>query len=199
MAEKLILASASHHRKKMLEAAGVPVDAIASAIDERAIEQALGPEARDGELLATVLAEAKAVDVSERNPDIPVIGCDQTLTLEGDIFHKPKDMEEARRNLLRLSGRTHQLNSAIALVTNGETVWRHTGIARLTMRRFDAAYVGRYLARVGDAALNSVGVYQIEGEGINLFEKIDGDFFTIVGLPLLPLLTELRIRNVIDG
>lgn len=183
----------------MLKAAGLAIETIASAVDERAVEQALGPEAEDGELLAAVLAEAKAADVSEHHSDALVIGCDQTLTLSGEIFHKPKNMEEARRNLLRLSGHTHQLNSAVAIVSNGDTIWRHTGIARLTMRDFDAAYVGRYLARVGDAVLRSVGVYQIEGEGINLFEKIDGDFFTIVGLPLLPLLAELRSRSIIDG
>lgn len=195
----LILASASPHRKAMLTAAGLDVAAIASQIDERAVEQALGEEAGDGEILAAILAEAKASDVSSRYPGALVIGCDQTLTLDGEIFHKPADMDEARANLLRLAGRTHQLNSAIALAIDGKTVWRHTSIARMAMRPFDAAYAGRYLARVGVTALTSVGAYQIEGEGVQLFEAVDGDFFTIVGLPLLPLLAELRKRGAIDG
>ncbi len=199
MTGKIILASASMHRKTMLEAVGVNVDTVPSSIDERAVEQALGTEARDGEVLATVLAEAKAVDVSERFPDTPVIGCDQTLTLDGNIFHKAADMDEARRNLLHLAGRTHHLNSAVSLALAGKTQWRHTSIARMTMRNFDAAYAGRYLANAGNAVLTSVGVYQIEGLGINLFERVEGDFFAIVGLPLLPLLAELRNRGHIDG
>lgn len=199
MAQDLILASASSHRLQMLKAAGLSVEAIPAKIDERAVELALGSEASDGEIVAAVLAEAKASDVSGYNTDRAVIGCDQTLTLEGEIFHKPANMEEARRSLLRLAGKTHQLNSAIALVLNGATLWRYTGVARLKMRAFDAAYAGRYLARAGEAVLGSVGAYQIEGEGVNLFDAIEGDFFTIVGLPLLPLLAELRERNLIDG
>ena len=101
-------------------------------------------------------------------------------------------MEAARRHLLNLSGKTHQLNSAVALVRDGETLWSHVAVARLTMRALEPAFIGRYLARVGDKALSSVGAYQIEGEGIQLFEKIEGDYFTIVGLPLLPLLAALR-------
>jgi septum formation protein len=108
-------------------------------------------------------------------------------------------MEAARRQLLRLSGRTHQLSSAVVLVRGGETLWRHLAVAHMTMRRLDPAYIGRYLSRVGDAALSSVGCYQIEGEGIRLFEKIEGDFFAIVGLPLLPLLAALRQERAIDG
>ncbi len=199
MPQPIVLASASPHRKTMLEAAGLRIDAVASSIDERAVEQALGKEANDGEILAGVLAEAKAVDVSQSQHEALVIGCDQTLTLEGEIFHKPVDMSEARRNLVRLSGRTHQLNSSVVLALNGQTVWRHTGVARMTMRKLEAGYIGRYLAAAGEAVLGSVGVYQIEGHGVNLFEKIEGDFFTIVGLPLLPLLAELRNRGAIDG
>ena len=112
---------------------------------------------------------------------------------------KPQDMEAARRHLLKLSGKTHQLNSAAVLARNGETIWRHVGVARLTMRQLDPGFVGRHLARVGPVALNSVGAYQIEGEGIQLFEKVEGDHFTIVGLPLMPLLKELRELGAIDG
>ena len=138
--------------------------------------------------VALVLAEAKALDVSERNPGALVLGCDQTLSLGDELFHKPADMEGARRHLLALSGKTHQLNSAAVLARDGEALWRHVGIASLTMRKLDPAFIGRHLARVGDKALASVGAYQIEGEGIQLFEKIEGDYFTIVGLPLLPVL-----------
>jgi septum formation protein len=108
-------------------------------------------------------------------------------------------MEAARRQLLKLSGKTHQLSSAAVIARQGEVVWRHVAVAHMTMRRLDPAHVGRYLSKVGEAALSSVGCYQIEGEGIQLFEKIEGDFFTIVGLPLLPLLAELRKRGAIDG
>jgi septum formation protein len=149
--------------------------------------------------VAAILAEAKAMEVSERRPGALVLGCDQTLSLGDRLFHKPADMEGARRHLLALSGMTHQLNSAAVLVRNGEVLWRHVGIANLTMRQLDPAFIGRHLARVGDKALSSVGAYQIEGEGIQLFEKVEGDHFTIVGLPLLPLLAELRRLGAIDG
>ncbi len=137
--------------------------------------------------------------MSEKNPGAVVIGCDQTLSLGDEIFHKPADMEAARRQLLKFSGKTHQLNSAVVLVKDGKTLWRHVSIARMTMRDLDPGFVGRYLGRVGDIALSSVGAYQVEGPGIQLFEKIEGDYFTIVGLPLLPLLAELRKEKLIDG
>ncbi|HEY6631441.1 MAG TPA: Maf-like protein [Rhizobiaceae bacterium] len=199
MTERIVLASGSPFRKALLEAAGVDIDVMPATIDERVVEKTLEDTGASPEDVAQVLAEAKAVDISEKNPGRLVLGCDQTLSLGDELFHKPKDMEGARRHLLKLSGQTHQLNSAAVLVRNGETIWRHVGIARLTMRRLEPAFVGRHLARVGPMALNSVGAYQIEGEGIQLFEKIEGDHFTIVGLPLLPLLKELRDLGVIDG
>ncbi len=128
-----------------------------------------------------------------------MIGSDQTLSLEGEILHKPADMEAARRRLLQLSGKTHLLHSAVVIAKDGETLWRDVGVARMTMRPLDPAFVGRHLARVGDKALTSVGAYQVEGEGIQLFQEIDGDFFTIVGLPLLALLAALRDLGAIDG
>lgn len=195
----LILASASPFRRRLLTDAGLAFDTDRAGIDERAVEAALGDAASDGETVAAVLAQAKAEEVSGRHPQALVIGADQTLAIEGEILHKPADMEAARRTLLRLSGRTHQLHSALALAEAGETVWSHTETVSLTMRQFDPGFVGRYLARVGDRALESVGAYQIEGEGIQLFERIDGDFFAIIGLPLLPLLKELRNRGAIDG
>ena len=194
-----MLASGSPFRKAMLEAAGVDIDVVPAKIDERSVEKTLEGTGASPEDVAQVLAEAKALDVSERSPGRLVLGCDQTLSLGEELFHKPADMEGARRHLLKLSGKTHQLNSAAVLARNGEALWRDVGIARLTMRKLEPAFIGRHLARVGPMALNSVGAYQIEGEGVQLFEKIDGDYFTIVGLPLLAVLRELRAMGAIDG
>ncbi|MCA0026534.1 MULTISPECIES: Maf-like protein [unclassified Mesorhizobium] len=199
MTEKIILASGSPFRKAMLLDAGIDVEAVAPEVDERALEAPLQGSGASPEDVALVLAEAKATEVSERRPGALVLGCDQTLSLGDEVFHKPADMEGARRHLLALSGRTHQLNSAAVLVRDGEVLWRHVGIASLTMRKLDPAFIGRHLARVGSRALSSVGAYQVEGEGIQLFEKIEGDHFTVVGLPLLPLLAELRTLGAIDG
>ncbi|MBZ9806832.1 Maf-like protein [Mesorhizobium sp. BR1-1-9] len=199
MTEKIILASGSPFRKAMLLAAGIDVEAVAPEVDERALEAPLQGSGASPEDVALVLAEAKATEVSERRPGALVLGCDQTLSLGDEVFHKPTDMEGARRHLLALSGKTHQLNSAAVLVRDGGVLWRHVGIASLTMRKLDPAFIGRHLARVGSRALSSVGAYQVEGEGIQLFEKIEGDHFTIVGLPLLPLLAELRTLGAIDG
>lgn len=199
MPETLVLASGSPFRKAMLENAGVPVEVVPADLDERALEAPLKDSGASPEDVASVLAEAKAVEVSERKPGRLVLGCDQTLSLGDEIFHKPADMEGARRHLLALSGKTHQLNSAAVLARDGKVLWRHVGVASLTMRRLEPAFIGRHLARVGDKALQSVGAYQVEGEGIQLFEKIEGDHFTIVGLPLLAVMAELRRLGAIDG
>jgi septum formation protein len=183
----------------LLRNAGLEFSAQKPDIDERAVEAALAGSGATPEDVAAVLAEAKAIAVSERHPAALVIGSDQTLSLGDELFHKPADMEAARRQLLRLSGRTHQLSSAVVLAGEGKAVWRHTSVAHMTMRKLDPAAIGRYLSDVGEAALGSVGCYQIEGRGIRLFEKIEGDFFTIVGLPLLPLFAALRDRGAIDG
>ena len=199
MTEKIILASSSPFRKALLVNAGIAVEAIAAGVDERALEAPLRDSGVSPEDVALVLAEAKAVDVSGKKSGSLVLGCDQTLSLGDEVFHKPADMEGARRHLLALSGKTHQLNSAAVLVRDGAVLWRHVGVANLTMRKLDPAFIGRHLARVGQKALGSVGAYQIEGEGIQLFEKIEGDYFTIVGLPLLAVLVELRKLGAIDG
>ncbi len=199
MTETLILASSSPFRKAMLENAGLAVEVFPASIDERAVELALEGTGSTAEDVALVLAEAKALRVSEQHPGALVLGCDQTLSLAGELFHKPADMEGARRHLLALSGKTHQLNSAAVLARDGVVSWRHVGVASLTMRKLSPAFIGRHLARVGNRALSSVGAYQIEGEGIQLFEKIEGDHFTIVGLPLLELLAALRKMDAIDG
>jgi septum formation protein len=199
MPETIVLASGSPFRRKMLEDAGVGVEAVPAKIDERAVETALAGSGVTPEELATILAEAKVLDVAGRMPGRLVLGADQTLSLGDEVLHKPADMEEARRRLLRLSGQTHQLNSAVVLMRDSEVLWRHVGVARLTMRPLEPAFIGRHLSRVGDKALSSVGAYQIEGEGIQLFEAIEGDHFTIVGLPLVPLLAKLRELGAIDG
>jgi septum formation protein len=199
LAQEIILASGSPHRRMLLRNAGLEFSAQKPDIDERAVEAALAGSGATPEDVAAVLAEAKAVAVSERHPDALVIGSDQTLSLGDELFHKPADMEAARRQLLRLSGRTHQLSSAVVLAGQGKALWRHTAIAHMTMRKLDPTAIGRYLSDVGEAALGSVGCYQIEGRGIRLFEKVEGDFFTIVGLPLLPLFSALRDQGAIDG
>jgi septum formation protein len=199
MTEKIILASGSPFRKALLVHAGVPVEAVPAEVDERALEAPLQGSGISPEDVALVLAEAKATEVSERKPGALVLGCDQTLSLGDEVFHKPADMEAARRHLLALSGKTHQLNSAVVLARDGAVLWRHVGVASLTMRKLDPAFIGRHLARVGAKALSSVGAYQIEGEGIQLFERVEGDYFTIVGLPLLPVLAKLREFGAIDG
>ncbi|MBJ6132710.1 Maf-like protein [Ochrobactrum sp. Q0168] len=199
MTTRLILASKSPFRSALLKNAGIEFSSESADIDERAVEAPLYETGATPEEVAQVLAEAKALDVAEKNAGAVVIGCDQTLSLGDEIFHKPANMEAAGRQLLQFSGKTHQLNSAVVLVKNGETLWRHVSVARMTMRALSPAFVGRYLGRVGDSALSSVGAYQVEGPGIQLFEKIEGDYFTIVGLPLLPLLAELRKEHLIDG
>lgn len=193
----LVLASGSSIRATLLKNAGLDVAIDPADIDERAVEAPLIETGFPPDDLAAVLAEAKAADVSSRRPGDIVIGADQTLALGNERFNKPKGMEGARRHLLILSGQTHSLHSSAVLVRDGETLWRHVSTARLTMRELTPAEIGTYLAEAGDAVLSSVGAYQLESVGVRLFEKIEGDYFTILGLPLLPLLGELRKQGVI--
>lgn len=199
MPDAIVLASGSPFRRKMLEDAGLAIEVEKPQIDERAVEAAVANSGVGPEDLALILAEAKALEISQDRPGALVIGTDQTLSVGDEVLHKPRDMEEARRRLLALSGKTHQLNSAVVLMRDGEVLWRHVGVARLTMRELDPGFIGRHLSRVGERVLSSVGAYQIEGEGIQLFEAIEGDHFTIVGMPLLPLLAKLREMQAIDG
>jgi len=194
----IILASTSPFRQAMLENAGVAFTARAPAIDERSVEAPLLELDLDAADVALVLATAKAAAVSADTPDAHVIGCDQTLALDGELLHKPEDMEAARRRLLALSGKTHQLHSAVVIVRGDETLWSHVETCHIRFRKLDPGFVGRHLADVGEAALSSVGAYQIEGHGAQLIEAIEGDFFAIVGLSLLPLLAQLRQLNLID-
>lgn len=195
----LILASGSQIRAKLLQDAGLDLQIDPADVDERAIEAPLIEAGVAPDDHATVLAEAKAQDVSSRRPGDLVIGADQVLAFQGLRYTKPKDMEAARRQLLDFSGKTHELLSAVVIARDGETLWRHVSSARLTMRAFTPAFVGHYLAAVGETALSSVGAYQLEGRGIQLFEKIEGDYFTILGLPLLPLLAKLREMGELES
>ncbi|OWV71293.1 septum formation inhibitor Maf [Rhizobium sp. R634] len=199
MTVKLILASSSPFRRALMENAGLSFEAQAARINERAVEAPLEKAGAAPDAVALVLAKAKAEEVSRRFPDSLVIGSDQTMSLGERVFHKPRDMADAANHLQTLSGATHRLNSAVAIIGSGVVLWEHLSHADLTMRPLTADFITRHLARVGERALSSVGAYQLEGEGIQLFEKIKGDYFTILGLPMLPLLEKLRELGAIDG
>ncbi|HEX2256740.1 MAG TPA: Maf family protein [Afifellaceae bacterium] len=194
----LILASASPTRERLLRQTGLRFVVEPAELDERAAERPLVETGADAHDVAMALAMTKAGIISERSGVDLVIGADQTLEVEGERLNKPADMEAARRQLLRLRGRTHELNTAVCCARGGEIVWQHMTVTRLTMRQFSPEFLGRYLAQVGPSALESVGAYQIEGAGIQLFEAIDGDYFAILGLPLLPLLAYLRAEGALE-
>ena len=193
----IVLASASPTRIALLRNAGIEFTAVAAQIDERAIEAALAASARPPAEIAAALAEAKALSVVASRAGALVIGADQVLSADGRAWHKPSTIGEARDQLIALSGRTHELHSAIAVAREGTIGWRHSETVRLTMRPLTAGFIDDYLSRVGREALRSVGSYQIEGPGIQLFERIAGDYFAILGLPLLPLLAYLRNAGAI--
>jgi septum formation protein len=196
----LILASSSKVRARLLEAAGLVFSIQSPGLDEHAMRQAVGSTgALSPQDIAEVLARAKAEAVSELMPGAFVIGADQVLALGGRILAKPDSMDAARKELLDLSGKSHNLHSAVALARNGLTAWAHSETSTLLMRELTPQFIGRYLAAAGEEVLSSVGAYQLEGLGIQLFEKIDGDYFSILGLPLLPLLDALRREGAIDG
>jgi septum formation protein len=195
----VVLASASAARSALLRAAGVPVVAEAAAIDETEVKASLQAARSAVAAVAETLAELKAHRVSRRHPGSLVVGADQVLDCDGTIFDKPADLAEARRQLLALRGRRHQLLSAVVLERDGQRLWHHVGRADLLMRDFSDRFLDDYLRAVGDAALSSVGGYQIEGRGAQLFASIDGDYFTILGLPLLPLLDVLREHGALPS
>ena len=195
---KIILASKSKHRQELLKNAGVKFSAQAADIDEREIETPLIQAGLGGEDIAEILAIAKATEISKTDKDAYIIGCDQTLSLEGELLHKVKNMEEAQRRLLALSGKKHQLNAAVSLVKNSEVIWSHIEVATITFRKLDPGFIGRHLSDAGEKILSSVGAYQIEGLGVQLFEKVEGDYFSIIGLPVLPLLSELRKLDLVE-
>ena len=194
----VILASGSRFRAALLQAAGVPVIVDPAAVDEDAVKTAMRGQGADAAETAEALAALKAQQASGRNPAALVIGADQMLECDGTWFDKAADLAQARQSLLALRGRTHDLVTAVCVVRDGLILWHHVARARLTMRAFGDAFLESYLNRIGNAACDSVGAYQLEGLGAQLFSRIEGDHFTIVGLPLLPLLDFLRGHGVID-
>jgi septum formation protein len=193
----IVLASKSRSRAAVLSGAGVAFETEDSGVDEAALKSGLlagGASPRD---VAERLGEAKALAVSARRLHDVVIGADQTLDLAGTLYDKPTDLGEARAHLSALRGKGHALHGGIVAAERGEVVWRATETSRLWMRDFSDAFLDAYLARGGAGLLASVGGYQLEGEGAQLFERIEGDYFAILGLPLLPLLGFLRRRGAI--
>ncbi len=194
----LILGSGSVSRRALLIAAGLDAEVIAPQIDERALEERYVAGGGALENVASELAQAKALAVSAQHPRAYCIGADQTLTLEGKILHKSRDLAEGARTLAALSGKTHRLTSAFCVARAGQALVVHRDHADLRMRALDLAEISRYLERAGSSVLNSVGVYQGEGLGIHLFEHIEGDHSVVLGLPMLSLLAWMRRENLIS-
>ena len=192
---QLILASASSSRKAMLEAADVPCLIQPSRIDEAEVKRAFG----DPQAIATELAKAKALDVSSENPDAWVIGSDSVVSADGRLFDKPRSRDEAAEHLHFFSGKTMELTSAVALARTGEVDWVHRETARLQIRRLSETFIGAYLDKEWPEVGYCVGVFRIEGRGVTLFERIDGDHFAILGMPLIPLLGALRQRDILPS
>ncbi|MSO72118.1 MAG: septum formation protein Maf [Rhodospirillaceae bacterium] len=197
-ARPLILASASKSRSALLRAAGVAFDVIPPQTDEDSVKAVLKAKGASAADCAETLAELKAVQISKQYDHALVIGADQMLECEGAWFDKPADMDGARQHLLALRGKTHVLPTAVAVVLNGARLWHHVALPRLTMRGFSDAFIDSYLKTAGPKVLTSVGAYQLEGPGAQLFSRIEGDFFTILGLPLLELLAYLRAHEVVE-
>ena len=195
----LVLASRSAARAALLHNAGVNFHIAAADIDENAIRRSVRAESGDAAAAAALLADSKAIEVSRHHGDALVIGADQILDCDGAWFDKPVDLQRARDDLLALRGRTHQQLSAVSVVRNGVPLWRYVETANLTMRDFSDDFLDDHLAAVGDAVLASAGAYQLEGPGVQLFSLIEGDYFAILGLPLLPLLDFLRQQGLVES
>lgn len=196
---EVVLASTSRTRIAMLEAAGVTIIPIAPGVDEDEVKQSLRGEGAEAGAAAEALAELKALRLSRRFPEALVIGADQMLECQGRWYDKPTDLAAARRQLQELRGQTHHLVTACAVLLGGQRIWHQIDHAALTMRPFSDGFLEDYLAKAGDDVLSSVGAYQLEGLGSQLFSRIDGNHFTILGLPLLPLLDFLRVHGVIEA
>ena len=188
--QPLVLASRSKARHTLLTAAGIPVEICAADLDERSLEETA--ESPSPGAIAAHLARSKAAVVAARRPGRLTLGADQTLALGSERFVKPSNLAEARTQLHALCGRTHELHSAVAVMQDAKALFEHVEVAQLTMRTFSDRFLDIYLAVVGNDATESVGAYQIEGPGLQLFERVDGDYFTILGLPLLPVLEFFR-------
>jgi len=199
--QPIVLASASKVRRRLLQAAGIELEIVPANIDEASIREALlagGNDVDPGDT-AEVLARTKADDVGQRMAGRLIVAGDQILAFDGRIFEKPADHNEARANLLALSGRSHALHSAVVLASDGEIVWAHIDSVQVKFRDLSPEFVGRYMARAGDGVLSSVGCYELEGLGVHLIEHIEGDYFSVLGLPLYALLAELRKLGAIES
>jgi septum formation protein len=194
---RVTLASASASRAAILRAAGVDFRAVAAGVDEAAVKAQMLGAGADANEIAEELAKRKALRVSRDHGGL-VIGADQTLEFEGAVYDKPEDEARAREQLERLRGRTHSLHAAVAVARDGEILWAQSDTARLTMRAFSDRFLNAYLERQGEALLATVGAYRLEGEGVQLFEAIDGDYFSILGLPLMGLLRILRREGALE-
>ncbi|MDB5523497.1 MAG: maf [Rhizobium sp.] len=199
MTAKLILASKSASRRALMSGAGLAYEAIGAEIDERVTEARLTSNYARPHEIAVELAKAKALWVSERHDDAYVIGSDQVLSLGARLFHKPLSLGEAADHIRAMAGNTHHLNCGVAVAFRGEILWSDVSIAAMTMRAISPSFLQAYLDMAGPDILQSVGAYQFEGPGIQLFEEIEGDYFTILGLPMLKLLAGLRSLGVIDA
>ena len=193
----LILASTSPWRASMLRDAGVTIETIAPGVDEDEVKAAMRAEGAPARDQADMLAELKARRVSSRAPGVLVLGADQVLEFEGEAFDKPADRAAAREALIRLRGQRHELLSAAVIALDGAPIWRHVGRARLFMRPFSDDFLDDYLDRIGEDALRTPGAYALEGLGAQLFSRVDGDYFTILGLPLIETLGFLRTRGLL--
>lgn len=199
MANPLILASGSRIRLDLLRNAGLEVEALPARVDEDAMRLGLMAENAPPRDIADALAEMKAAKISAKAPGSLVLGCDQVLEHRGDILTKPESVEQAREHLARLRADRHALLSAAVVYRDGAPLWRHVGVARLQMRDFSDRYADAYVARNWESIRHSVGGYKLEEEGVRLMSRVDGDYFTILGLPLLELLSWLTVRGDIEG
>lgn len=197
--QALVLASGSTIRQRLLTAAGVPFSVLLPRVDEDLIRAALLGEGAKPRDMADMLAEAKARKVAERNSDRFVLGCDQILELEGAVLSKPKDIDDARGQLALMRGKTHRLWSAAVIYHEAKPVWRVVTGAKMTMRNLSDAYLDDYLSRNWEGIRSSVGCYKLEEEGARLFSVVEGDYFTVLGLPLLPVLGYLADRGLVPS